>query len=152
LRPGNAYGTLLPRHRKQGLIGVALNSVLQGQPICVFGDPNNVRDYVHLDDLCAMAHRVSTPRESFDIINVGSGIGYSVAQILDVIQDCHGAPAKLEVNHSEGKWLTDWAVLDIAKAKREYGWQPAVALTSGIRAMISAWRDQRPVDPVTFSR
>jgi len=145
LRVGNAYGTLLPRHRMQGLIGVALNSVLNGNPVRVFGDPNNVRDYVHLDDICVMAERVSVPRGRFDVFNVGSGIGHSVAEILRVIRDCHGGPIELEVNQRQGKWLTDWVVLDVGKARRECGWQPAVDLTSGIGAMMSAWHDQVPV-------
>ena len=145
LRVGNAYGTLLPRHRMQGLIGVALNSVLNGNPVRVFGDPNNVRDYVHLDDICVMAERVSVPRGTFDVFNVGSGLGYSVAEILQVIQDCYGEPIELEVNQRQGKWLTDWVVLDVGKARRECGWQPAVDLTSGIGAMMSAWHDQVPV-------
>ena len=88
----------------------------------------------------------------FNVFNVGSGLGHSVAEILHAIQDCHGVPFELEVNQSEGKWLTDWVVLDIAKARRECSWQPAVDLTSGIRAMISAWRNQVPVDPVTSFR
>lgn len=152
LRVGNAYGTLLPRHRMQGLIGVALNSVLNGNPVRVFGDPNNVRDYVHLDDICVMAERVSVPRGTFDVFNVGSGLGYSVAEILQVIQDCYGEPIELEVNQSQGKWLTDWVVLDIAKARREWGWQPAIDLTSGIAAMMSAWHNRVPVDSVASFR
>jgi len=152
LRVGNAYGTLLPRHRMQGLIGVALNSVLNGIPVRVFGNLGNVRDYVHLDDICAMADRVSVPRGAFEVFNVGSGRGYSVAEILQAIRESHGGPIELEVNEGEGKWLTDWVVLDVAKARRERGWQPAVDLTSGIRAMISAWRNQVPVDPVTSFR
>jgi UDP-glucose 4-epimerase len=152
LRVGNAYGTLLPRHRMQGLIGVALSSVLNGNPIRVFGSLSNVRDYVHLDDICAMANCVAVPRGAFNVFNVGSGHGYSVAEILQAIQDCHGVPLVLEVNQSEGKWLTDWVVLDIAKARRECGWQPVVDLTSGIRAMISAWHNQVPADTVAASR
>lgn len=152
LRPGNAYGTLLPRHRMQGLIGVALNSVLNGNPVRVFGDQGNVRDYVHLDDICAMVDRVSAPRGTFDIFNVGSGLGHSVAEVLQVIRDCHGGPIELEVNRNQGKWLTDWVVLDIAKARRECGWQPTVGLTSGIGAMMSAWHTQASVDPVTSFR
>ena len=119
LRVGNAYGTLLPRHRMQGLIGVALSSVLTGKPIRVFGDLGNVRDYVHLDDICAMADRVSAPRGTFDIYNVGYGRGHSVAEILQAIRDCHGGPVQLDIHQSQGKWLTDWVVLDVGKARRE---------------------------------
>jgi len=152
LRIGNAYGTLLPRHRMQGLIGVALNSVLKGDPVRVFGDPDNVRDYIHLADICAMVDLVSAPHATFDVFNVGSGVGYSVAEVLQAIQDCHGGPIDLEVNRCEGKWLTDWVVLDVSKARRELGWQPAVDLTSGIGAMLSAWHSQVPTAAFAASR
>jgi len=56
LRPGNAYGTALSEFRMQGLIGVAVNSVVHGKPVRVFGNPNNVRDYVHLDDIQRYCH------------------------------------------------------------------------------------------------
>ncbi len=139
LRVGNAYGTLLPRHRMQGLIGVALSNLSNGTPIRVFGDRSNVRDYIHLKDLCILAERVGQARECFDIVNAGSGQGHSVADVLDIIQECHGRPLQLFVNESQGRWLTDWAVLDIAKAGAGYGWRPAVTLRSGIGAMLSAW-------------
>jgi len=43
-------------------------------------------------------------------------------------------------------------VLDIAKARREWGWQPAIDLTSGIAAMMSAWHNRVPVDSVASFR
>jgi UDP-glucose 4-epimerase len=152
LRVGNAYGTLLPRHRMQGLIGVALNNVLHGNPIRVFGSLSNVRDYVHLDDLCAMANSAAAPRGAFSVFNVGCGIGHSVAEVLQAIQECYGAPAALEVSQGEGQWLTDWVVLDIAKATEVCGWRPAIELTSGIRAMISAWHRQVPAETAVALR
>lgn len=152
LRIGNAYGTLLPRHRKQGLIGVALSNVLTGNPVRVFGSLGNVRDYVHLEDICAMAGHVSEPRGRFDVFNVGSGVGYSVAEVLQVIRNCYGSPIELEDNPGEGQWLTDWVVLDVAKARREWGWQPAIDLKSGVGQMMSAWHKQLPVAAFAASR
>src|SRR5580700_172408 len=78
LRVGNAYGTPLPRYRMQGLIGVAINSILHHQPVRIFGSLNNVRDYIHLEDVCDLATRASRPRQAFDVVNVGSGSGHSV--------------------------------------------------------------------------
>ncbi|MDQ3938396.1 MAG: NAD-dependent epimerase/dehydratase family protein, partial [Chloroflexota bacterium] len=52
LRIGNAYGALLPPERLQGFLGVAVASLAAGRPIRVFGSTENVRDYVHLDDVC----------------------------------------------------------------------------------------------------
>jgi UDP-glucose 4-epimerase len=139
LRVGNAFGTLLPEHRMQGLIGIALNNLLHGKPVRVFGNPDNVRDYVHLQDICAMVERASGPRRAFDIVNVGSRLGHSVGSVLSLIQDCHRAPFALQTEAAPGQWLPNWVVLDNSYAKSELGWSPAIGLCEGIAGILTSW-------------
>jgi UDP-glucose 4-epimerase len=136
LRVANAYGTPLSRFRMQGLIGVAVTCVAQGRPVRVFGNPDNVRDYVHLEDLSEMAVRGSVPNQPFSIVNVGSGVGHSVLDILRVVEELWGKPIDIRPEQSFGYWLTDWVVLDNGKAREEFGWSPAVDLRSGIASML----------------
>jgi UDP-glucose 4-epimerase len=138
LRVGNAYGTLLPRFRTQGLIGVALNQLLHDEPVRLFGNEGNVRDYIHLHDVQAMVMKASTPRRPFDIVNVGSGQGHSVHDVLAVIRDCHGSPFPVRMDAARGQWLTNWVVLDSSYAKHEYDWIPAIGLREGIAAMLAS--------------
>jgi UDP-glucose 4-epimerase len=142
LRTGNAYGTLLPQQRMQGLIGVAINNVLHGKPVRIFGNTENIRDYVHLEDISSMVERVVRPKEPFTILNVGSGRGYSVREVLKIIEECLGSPFQIEMAHNPqyGQWLTDWVVLDITKAQQEFHWTPRVCLREGIRSMVSNWQ------------
>jgi UDP-glucose 4-epimerase len=142
LRVGNAFGTLLPQHRSQGLIGVAVNNVLHGRPVRVFGNPHNVRDYVHLEDVCSIAELAAEPRGPFMILNVGSGEGHSVLQIVALIETCCGSPVSIESDVDCGRRLVDWVVLDNSLARREYGWSPAIDLRSGIDAMVAAHRPE----------
>jgi UDP-glucose 4-epimerase len=142
LRPGNAYGTLLPQRRMQGLIGVAINSALHNEPIRVFGNLDNVRDYVHLADIRSIVEKVARPKEAFTILNVGTGQGHSVRQVLQVIQECVGSELRIEAARDPqyGPWLADWVVLDVGKAQREFYWTPKVAFQDGIRAIVTNWR------------
>lgn len=142
LRVGNGYGTLLPHHRLQGLIGIAINDVLHGRPVRVFGSLDNVRDYVHLDDICSMAELAARPREPFTIVNAGSGQGHSVREVLGMIGECHGSKLEIQADGTHGQWLPDWVVLDSAKAGREFGWRPRVELRSGIAGMFRARREE----------
>jgi UDP-glucose 4-epimerase len=139
LRVGNAYGTLLPPKRMQGLIGVAVHNVLHNVPIRVFGNPANVRDYVHLEDICAIAEKAADRNASFTILNVGSGLGHSVGEVLNTIRDSADIPVQIESVQGppNGEWLTDWVVLDVTKARELYGWSPVVDLATGIRGMLS---------------
>jgi len=142
LRVANAYGTLLSKFRRQGLIGVAINCVLHGQMVRLFGNPNNVRDYVHLEDISEIAVRASQPRQPFSIVNVGTGVGHSVLDVLRLIEECRGEKIQIHSNPDYGSWLTNWVVLDNQKARAELGWAPAVDLRSGIARMLAGW----PVD------
>jgi len=136
LRVGNAYGTPLPHFRMQGLIGVAVNCVAEGRPVRVFGDLNNVRDYIHLEDVSEIAMRASVPKQPFSIVNVGSGAGHSVDGILRIIEEVWGKPIDIRSEQDRGNWLTDWVVLDIGKAREEFGWSPRIDLHRGVAGMM----------------
>ena len=144
LRVGNAYGTLLPHQRMQGLIGVAINQVLRREPVRVFGSLDNVRDYVHLEDICTIVEKVARPKDPFAILNVGSGRGYSVADVLRNIQDSINSSFEIAMvqDSQRGRWLPDWIVLDITKARTEFGWAPVVDFRTAIRAMAAECRAQ----------
>ena len=138
LRVGNAYGKLLPNQRLQGLIGVAVNNLLHDRPLRIFGDPQNVRDYVHLDDIARMCEMVMGPREAFGVYNVGSGVGHSVREVLQVVAECLGRslPGETPATLDGAAGLPEWIVLDISKAKRELEWVPAIDLRTGILKVI----------------
>lgn len=137
LRIGNPYGVLLPPQRRQGLIGVALNEFLHGQAIRVFGDPRNVRDYVHLDDMCRMFELTLRTHGSFDVYNVGSGVGHSVEEILALLERILDAPLGIEREPVEeaAQRLPSWVVLDVGKAEAKLGWTPSIAFEEGLRRL-----------------
>jgi UDP-glucose 4-epimerase len=152
LRVGNAYGTLLSQFRMQGLIGVAVNCVMLGKSVRIFGNPNNVRDYVHLEDISEIAVRAALPRQPFTIVNVGNGVGHSVLDVLHLMEEELGRPIEIHSDPTCGNWLTDWVVLDNAKAREEFGWSPAIDLRSGIRRMLDGWQIESQFDEPTLRK
>lgn len=144
LRIGNAYGTPLPPQRRQGLIGVAIHHVLRGEPVPVYGDSRNVRDWVHLEDVAEVVERCLEPRRPFDIFNVGSGRGASTDEVLDLIEKVVGHKVRRRrlADVEDADRLVSWAVLDITKAQRELGWRPRISLEDGIRKLIQEYKDK----------
>jgi UDP-glucose 4-epimerase len=143
LRIGNAYGVTLPEERLQGFLGVAIGRHANGSPIKVFGDPRNVRDYVHLDDVYAAIQLALERRESHAVYNIGSGRGASVLELIELIASASQTPPQVEhVEVGGAKELAPWVVLDSSKAQKELGWAPAVSLEDGIQRL---WGDTQRI-------
>jgi UDP-glucose 4-epimerase len=141
LRISNAYGLLLPIERKQGFIGVAVNRVLRGQPVRVFGDLNNIRDYVHLEDLVRALDAImcrTVPNQAYQTYNIGSGTGRSVRDILAALERLLGRPIEVVQDPEPmGAHLLPWSVLDISRVDQELGWRPKIAFEDGLRALLT---------------
>ena len=137
LRIANPYGVLLPIERKQGFIGVALNRIRHGLPVEIWGDPRNVRDYLHIEDLCAAFRKVIERDCSFDVLNIGSGVGHSVSDIIQLIEVALGRRIRIEEMYQPGaNSLVSWNVLDIRRARDLLGWSPKIGLGTGLEKMV----------------
>lgn len=137
LRIGNPYGVLLPAERQQGFIGVALSRLLEGRPVRVFGDPDNVRDYIHLDDVMRMFELMLERHDGWNLYNVGSGEGRTVREVLVLLQEFSGVAADIryEPLTADSRRLPAWVVLDSSKARLEVGWEPRIAFEDGLRSL-----------------
>ena len=87
VRPSNPYGKGQNLHGKQGLIAVALGKILAGEHIEVWGDGSAVRDYIYIDDLGqAVADVLMDDSVANETINIGSGVGYRVNDIINSLR------------------------------------------------------------------
>jgi UDP-glucose 4-epimerase len=141
LRIGNPYGVPLPPERLQGFIGTAVAQLRAGDPIRVFGNTANVRDYVHLDDLSQAIEVTLTPRAAYDVFNIGSGTASSVEGVLSLMEQVVGAPLSVHTKQSEAADdLPSWVVLDVGKAREVLGWSAEISLRDGLERLIE-WPD-----------
>ncbi|MBR0679960.1 NAD-dependent epimerase/dehydratase family protein [Roseomonas eburnea] len=138
LRISTAYGWRAVPGALQGFIGIALASAVRGEPVRLVGDPANVRDFVHRDDV-AEALLLATNRPlamgQVEVLNIGSCVGTSVREVLAMIERELGRPVATRQEHWDAaRSLPGYAVLDISRARQALGWQPRIALREGIRA------------------
>lgn len=129
LRISNPYGE---HHssRVQGLINVALRNVRDGLPVTVWGDGKVVRDYIYIKDCVKAVKRLIDKDVSGEIINVGSGRGYSVNEVLRVMR---GLVGDFSVERKPGrKFDVPRVVLDIRRLKALTGFRPT-DIKAGIR-------------------
>ena len=143
LRIGNPYGILLPPERMQGFIGTAISQLRTGSPIRVFGNAQNVRDYVHVEDMCRAFDLALVSAERFEVFNIGSGIGHSVEDVVRLIEELEGRHVEVRVEHpAAADELPGWVVLDSEKARERLGWAAEITLRNGLDRLLASSRER----------
>ncbi len=85
LRPSNPFGEY-HTSTQQGLINVVLEKILNGEPIEIWGDGSVVRDYIYIKDFVRILVDLIEKDIKNEIINIGSGRGYSINEVLTIIK------------------------------------------------------------------
>ncbi|MGD8840753.1 MAG: NAD-dependent epimerase/dehydratase family protein [Gammaproteobacteria bacterium] len=130
LRASNPYGERQGHTGVQGVIGTFLNKLRSGEPIEIWGDGSIVRDFLHVSDLADFAVRAGTS-EFQGVLNAGSGEGYSICNILDAVANVTGQP--VEPVFKQGRdYDVPEVVLDVTRAREEFGWDAKIDLSDGI--------------------
>lgn len=138
LRYGNVYGPRQDPHGEAGVVAIFSGRILDGQPLTVFGDGEQTRDYVFVGDVARATWLAATAKlpaqEKLDsrAFNVGTGRGTSVLELADSLK--RAARSDVPVQHAPkrpGEQQTSFLKVD--KIKRALGWTPDVTLDEGLR-------------------
>jgi UDP-glucose 4-epimerase len=132
LRPSNPYGPRQSGAGLQGVIAAFLGRARLGEGVRIWGDGEIIRDYLYIDDLIDFAATAGTGNKK-GLVNVGSGQGHTLNQIVELVREATGAA--LPVEYAPGRaYDVAEIVLDISRATAEFGWRPLTNLSDGIQA------------------
>jgi UDP-glucose 4-epimerase len=96
LRIANAYGPGQPCAKGQGIVARLMRCALTGEVFPVFGSGENVRDYVYIDDIAQVVAGLITSRDGQRVLNVGSGQGYTILDLIRIVEEQTGRPINVE--------------------------------------------------------
>lgn len=123
LRVGNAYGPRQKLPRGHGAITTLLQAAARGTTVRVFGDGTGLRDYIAADDVAiafgALLARCHLP----PVINVGSGHGTTLNELLTVVQDATGRRLRVQYSDSHRYHVTS-IVLNIERLRTLVDFNP----------------------------
>ncbi len=139
LRLSNPYGEYIRNDNLQGIIPVCLQKILQGSTIEIWGDGSAVRDYLHVDDVVEALYGASFYQGERKLFNIGSGVGTSILELLDLMKTVTDTDVKATFVKSRGCDI-DVNYLDNNLARKELAWTPAVSLETGMQK-VCRWLD-----------
>ena len=138
LRYSNVYGPRQDPHGEAGVVAIFSQRLLRGEPLVIYGDGEQTRDYIHVGDVVRanlMAARMDlSPAPGLDsrAYNVGTGIETSVNGLADILEEAVGIPTGRVFQGARSGELRRSA---LATARiRERGWAPALSLRAGLAA------------------
>ena len=152
----NNYG---PYHFPEKLIPLCIHNALKGKPLPIYGDGQQIRDWLYVSDHCSAIRRVLEAGTVGQTYNVG---GWNEKANLDVVRTLCAALDALQPRadgQSYAQQITFVAdrpghdrryAIDASKLERELGWRPAETFETGIAKTVRWYlANQAWVDNVT---
>ena len=138
----NNYG---PYHFPEKLIPLMIVNALAGKPLPVYGDGQQIRDWLYVKDHCSAIRRVLEGGRLGETYNIGGWnekpnleIVHTVCNLLDELRPrADGKPYKEQITYVADRPGHDRRyAIDARKIERELGWKPAETFETGIRKTV----------------
>jgi UDP-glucose 4-epimerase len=143
LRVTNPYGPFQrPEQNRYGVVNWFIHQAMHDQPLSVYGEGSQLRDYVHIDDVVAAFLAAGTAAEADGkIFNVGSGRGVSFLEMAELIVR---ASRRGSIQHVE--WPREAAVVetgdfvaDTSLIAECLGWKARIPFETGVADVIARY-------------
>ncbi len=129
----------------QGVIAIFVGNVLRGEPIRIFGDGEQSRDFVYIGDVVeAWLRALEKPPEKPLALNLGTGTRVSINRLWRaVVAACGENPESWPVRYEEGRPGDQHHMqASIEAAHAELGWAPATSLEDGLSRTVAWAREE----------
>jgi dTDP-glucose 4,6-dehydratase len=139
-RCSNNYGT---HHFPEKVIPLFVTNLLDGLKIPLYGDGENIRDWLHVDDHCRGIALVLEGGEPGETYNIGGGTELTNTELTHLLLDATGRDESF-IEHVEDRKGHDRRYsVDIGKIRTELGYEPQVPFESGLADVVQWYRENR---------
>lgn len=146
----NNYG---PFQFPEKLIPLVIYNALAGKPLSVYGDGQQIRDWLYVEDHCSAIRRVLAAGKVGETYNIGGGnqrvnldVVHTLCRILDELHSRNdGKSYQEQITFVKDRLGHDRRyAIDATKIDRELGWKPAETFETGMRKTARWYLDHQP--------
>jgi len=135
LRLSNVYGPRQDAFGEAGVVSIFSNKMLSGEPVTIFGDGKQTRDFVYVEDVVEAFKQVIKKDETFSV-NISSGKTVSINELYELMSEiCRNSISPNYESVRYGDLMH--SVLSNKLASELFGWTPRVDLVEGIKRTLS---------------
>jgi UDP-glucose 4-epimerase len=141
-RPFNTFGPKQKDHGYGGAISIFAKRVLGGQPPIIYGDGNQTRDYMYINDLVRAYDSIMKVKRSLkEVINFGTGKDIKIIDLaLKIIKLCNSKGKIKPVHVSPRPGEIQQMRADYTKARALLGWEPKYTLERGLSEFVEWYK------------
>ena len=145
LRLTNTYGPhMRVKDERQTFLGSWLRAILQGEPLTIFGDGAQRRDFTYVDDAVRALMLVAAHRAAWtNVFNLGGDRPVSLLELAQLLIEANGAGEYRLVPFPDDRRAIDIGdyYADFSKIRDSLGWVPEVPLEEGLRRALAFYRE-----------
>jgi UDP-glucose 4-epimerase len=136
LRFFNVYGPRQSMNAYSGVITIFINKVKQKEPLTIYGDGSQTRDFVNVRDIVdGILASMKTNKTDGEVFNIGSGKPTSINDLAKAVLELGNVDLEIKYEkYRTGDIKHSFA--DITKARKLLGYEPKVSLRDGLRELI----------------
>lgn len=139
-RCSNNYG---PFHFPEKVIPLFVTNLIDDLHVPLYGEGNNIRDWLHVDDHCRGIALVLAQGRAGEVYNIGGGTELTNKELTQLLLDATGKDWSY-VNRVADRLGHDLRYsVDISKISSELGYQPQVNFDKGLADVVQWYRDNR---------
>ena len=140
LRYANVYGPRQDPHGEAGVVAIFSERMLKDDEVIIFGDGENIRDYVYVTDV-ASANLLAMEKLENEVVNICTGVGTSVNELFAALKKSTGY-SKEPIHADPRPGDLRKSILSWEKAKNLMGWKPSVRLNDGLVKTVEFFRNK----------
>ncbi len=139
-RASNNYG---PYQFPEKLIPLMISNALDGQPLPIYGDGQQVRDWLYVDDHCRAILAVLNKGREGEIYNIGGSRALANLDVVKRILAITGKPESLMVTVKDRPGHDRRYAITSEKVERETGWKAEVEFEQGLESTVRWYEENR---------
>jgi dTDP-glucose 4,6-dehydratase len=136
-RASNNYG---PYQFPEKLIPLMIANALEDQPLPIYGDGMQIRDWLHVEDHCRALLALLEKGRPGEVYNIGGSRALPNLEVVHKILEATGKPRTLMQTVTDRPGHDRRYALSSEKIEKETGWKSAIEFETGLRATIDWYR------------